>query len=359
MGSLPTPLALAPVALALLAGSWRTECDIEGMDVQVVMHGIGEPTDPHSSICRVAWLNHADLQRVSAGDLQGQIDYLFTDSRSYVPFRGRHGSVLYMENISQFQVPQDLDLVMQEKTQLLSVLMPPRDRWDELAEEIYRQAMAAIPEHVFIEDGSPETEAAAFQPYRFCILPEEDSTRHAVSPLFVRSLAYHTIAVFNGFVEVGAMVFNAIADYEPEPFDLMETLENLNRINKQLGALWHYQRIIQDQVQYRYNRPFEEKLYSQACTYIPLGKCFFVYIKPKRILNIFFLKVLRGVKAQCAGFWSTCQTPSFHWSSLASTLPGKISRSVRLSGIPGADSCGSTLVSATASSSAKAARAPP
>ena len=263
MGAVHTMLA---VAFASIAGSWRSECDIEGVDVQVLIHGIGEPSQPDRSVCRVAWLDHEDLQSVNAGDLQGQVDYLFTDSRSYVPFRQRHGSVLYLENISEFQVPEDLDSIMQEKTELLSVLMPPRDRWDELAEEIYRQAMAAMPSHVFVEDGSPETEVAAFERYRFCIIPEEDSARHAVSPLFVRSLAYHTIAVFNGFVEVGAMVFNAIADYDPEPFNLVETIETLNRHNKQLGALWHYQRIIQDMVQYRYNRPFAEKLYSQACT---------------------------------------------------------------------------------------------
>ncbi|CAE7611700.1 GALT3 [Symbiodinium sp. CCMP2456] len=265
MGAFPA-VALAPVALTPLAQGWRSECNIEGLDVQVFIHGIGERSDHDGSACRVAWLDHKDLQSADASELQGRVDFLFTDSRSYVPFRGRHGSVLYLENISEFQVPQDLDAVMQDKTQLLSVLMPPRDRWDELAEEIYRQAMATMPEHVFVEDGSLETEAAAFERYRFCIIPEEDSTRHAVSPLFVRSLAYHTIAVFNGFVEVGAMVFNAIADYDPDPFNLMETIETLNRHNKQLGALWHYQRIIQDQVQYRYNRPFEEKLYSQACT---------------------------------------------------------------------------------------------
>ena len=28
----------------------------------------------------------------------GRVDFLFTDSRSYVPFRGRHGSVARLEN---------------------------------------------------------------------------------------------------------------------------------------------------------------------------------------------------------------------------------------------------------------------
>ena len=34
---------------------------------------------------------------------------------------------------------------------------------------------------------------------------------------------------------------------------------------------------------------------SPCFTYIPLGNFTFAYIKPKRILNIFFVKVLRGV----------------------------------------------------------------
>ncbi|CAJ1380634.1 unnamed protein product [Effrenium voratum] len=173
--------------------------------------------------------------------------------------------VLFLENISEFRVPDDLDGTMAGKTELLSVLMPSPQRWDDLATEIHRQAMELMPEHVYTDDGDEDTRRRAFERYRFCLIPEDDSTRHSVSPLFIRSL-YHTIAVFNGFVEVGAMVFNAIADFDSNDFSLTETMDTLKRHNRHIGALWHYQRIIQDQVLYRYNRPFEEKLYSQACS---------------------------------------------------------------------------------------------
>eukprot|EP00913_Durusdinium_trenchii_P004090 g3789.t1 len=244
-------------------GAWRSECSIEGMEVQVGVGGLGEAREEEGKrMCRVVWLDHHDLQSLDSSELQGA-DYVFTDSRSYAPFRGRNGAVLFLENISEFK---DLDGIMEAKTQLLSVLMPSKEKWDDLAQEIYSQAMQLLPEHVYVEDGNEETLVSAFERYRFCLIPEEDSSRHSISPLFVRSLAYHTIAVFNGFVEVGSMVFNAIADFDSDNFNLVETIETLNRHNKHIGALWHYQRIIQDQVDGGYNRPFEEKLFSQACT---------------------------------------------------------------------------------------------
>ena len=52
----------------------------------------------------------------------------FVSSRRHQGVGCLAAEVLYLENISEFQVPQDLDAVMQEKTQLVSVLMPPRDR---------------------------------------------------------------------------------------------------------------------------------------------------------------------------------------------------------------------------------------
>lgn len=261
-----------------VATAWRSECDIEGLDVQVTIHGFGSDAED-APACRVVWLDHQDLQKIDASALAG-VDYVFTDSRLYAPFRGRNGALLFLENISEFHVPQDLDGIMERKSELLSVLMPSRDRWDDLATEIHRQAMELLPQHVFIDDGDEETLRSAFESYRFCLIPEDDVTRHSISPLFIRSLAYHTIAVFNGFVEVGSMVFNAIADFDPEDFSLPETIETLHRHNKHIGALWHYQRIIQDQVLYRYNRPFEEKLFSQACT---MCRLLADGVKPQRV----------------------------------------------------------------------------
>eukprot|EP00933_Yihiella_yeosuensis_P052030 TRINITY_DN50007_c0_g1_i1.p1 TRINITY_DN50007_c0_g1~~TRINITY_DN50007_c0_g1_i1.p1 ORF type:complete len:534 (+),score=83.98 TRINITY_DN50007_c0_g1_i1:159-1604(+) len=154
---------------------------------------------------------------------------------------------------------------MAEKTELLSILLPPQETWSELDQLIHDQAKARIPDHIYIDDGSLEAHRAAFLKYRFSLISNDLGSRH-VSQAFVRSVGFHCIAVYNGFVEVGAMVFNGIADFIAEPFNLDETVTTIKKHNEQLGALWHYQRIIQDQFQYRYNRPFEEKLLSQACT---------------------------------------------------------------------------------------------
>ena len=52
------------------------------------IHGPGQQDRPG---CRVAWLDHKDMQRVSSDDLS-DLDYVFTDSRAYAPFRGRNGA---------------------------------------------------------------------------------------------------------------------------------------------------------------------------------------------------------------------------------------------------------------------------
>eukprot|EP00927_Polykrikos_kofoidii_P051699 TRINITY_DN45499_c0_g1_i1.p1 TRINITY_DN45499_c0_g1~~TRINITY_DN45499_c0_g1_i1.p1 ORF type:complete len:650 (-),score=66.32 TRINITY_DN45499_c0_g1_i1:38-1696(-) len=211
--------------------------------------------------CHVAFLNHTDLA-FPAVDLSG-VDFLFTDSRSHVPFAGRRGSVHFIERLPAIEAPPNQDMLLASKTNLLSILLPPQEVWDERIEQIYAQAQTYLPDHIFIDDDTWETHAAAFSTYRFSLIA--NSLHHSVSLPFVRSIFFSTIAVYNGFVEVGAMVFNGIADFA-EPLNLFETFQTLDGHNENLGALWHYQRILQDQMQYRFNRDFEERLFSQACT---------------------------------------------------------------------------------------------
>eukprot|EP00929_Paragymnodinium_shiwhaense_P081396 TRINITY_DN42570_c0_g2_i1.p1 TRINITY_DN42570_c0_g2~~TRINITY_DN42570_c0_g2_i1.p1 ORF type:complete len:595 (-),score=113.40 TRINITY_DN42570_c0_g2_i1:63-1847(-) len=248
------------------AGSqgWRSECGIQGVDLEITVHGANPPSDA-AGVCRVAFLNHKDFVEPTSD--YSTLDVIFTDSRAVVPFAGRRDNIHFLENISEYYVPEDLDGMMTSKTQLLSVLLPLRDSeaWDDVAQAVYDQASELIPDHIYYDDGSLETHKAAFTRYRFCLISNSLSGREVSLP-FIRSVAFHTIAVFNGFVEVGAMVFNGIADFVDSPFDLHQTLSTIERHNNHLGALWHYQTILQDQLQYRYNRPFDERLLSQACT---------------------------------------------------------------------------------------------
>mmetsp|Transcript_102320 Transcript_102320/g.318728 ORF Transcript_102320/g.318728 Transcript_102320/m.318728 type:complete len:594 (+) Transcript_102320:58-1839(+) len=254
---------LVPLLLSTRAQGWRSECEIEGLEVEVSMHGVGASDDSQVRKCHVAFLTHEDIQSRTL-DLSGA-DIIFTDTMTYVPFAGRTGPIHFLENISNLYFPPDLDAVMEQKTELLSILLPPQEAWSDLAQAIFDQARTMLPDHVYIDDGSLETHAAAFTRYRFCLIADDGGNR-SISLPFIRSLGFHTIAVYNGFVEIGAMVFNGIADFLSEPFSLPDTILTINKHNEQLGALWHYQRIIQDQVRYRYNRPFEERLFSQACS---------------------------------------------------------------------------------------------
>jgi len=261
---------LLAVSCLLVAGShrhlihaWRSECDLGDFEVEVSFHGLGERSETNARKCRAVYLSDADLREFS-GDVSGA-DLIFTDSLAHVPFRGRRGHVHFIENISEFEVPDDLDGIMHLKTELLSVLMPPKEAWGDLAATVFEQARALLPDHIYTEDGSLETHAAAFSRYRFSLIVE-DLQKRTISLALVRSIAHHTIGVFNGFVELGAMFFNGVADFEASNFNLVETMDTLKKHNEHLGSLWHYQRIIQDQLQYRYNRPFEERLFSQACS---------------------------------------------------------------------------------------------
>lgn len=240
---------------------WRNECNVEGVEVEVTFHGSRPPAE---GVCRVAFLTHEDIILSGPGEPFGNPDVVFTDSLQAIRFAGRRDNVHFIENVSAFEIHADLDKVMLGKTKLLSVLVPPVERWDDLTRSIVQQAELVIPKHIYFDDGTPEAYEHAFLNYRFSLVAE--SANHTISEAFVRSVGLHTVALFNGFVEVGAMVFNGVADFFDQPFNFTDTLETVRKHNEHLGALWHYQRILQDQLQYRYNRPFAERIMSQACT---------------------------------------------------------------------------------------------
>ncbi len=56
-------------------------------------------------------MSHEDLQTMEIP----AADFVFTDSLRHVPFGGRRGNIVFLENISSFIVPADLDGVMEAK----------------------------------------------------------------------------------------------------------------------------------------------------------------------------------------------------------------------------------------------------
>ncbi|CAE8587228.1 unnamed protein product, partial [Polarella glacialis] len=249
------------------AESWRADCQIEGMDVAVALHAAPPlPEDGDlAKQCRVAWLSHEDL--AAGGHDFADLDFIFTDSLAHVPFGGRRGGVHFLENISEFWAPGDLDAVMSNKDGLLSVLLPGTDpeTWGESVQALAAQAQALLPEDIFVDDGSMETHTRAFERYRFSLIAD-DFGNVTVSLPFVRSLAFHTIPLFNGFTELATMVTQAIGDYDDSSVNLPAIIDIVKGHNDKAGVLWSYHRILQDQLQYRYNGPFEERLFSQACS---------------------------------------------------------------------------------------------
>lgn len=220
--------------------------------------------DGASRQCRVAFFTHKDLE---APDLDlRDLDFVFTDSLRHVPFGGRLGPLHFLENLSSFEPPEDLDAVMRGKTDLLSVLLPPHPTdWGEAAQILFAQAQTLLPDHTYIDDGTAAMHEAAFRTYRFSLIAEDLENR-TISLPFVRSLSYHTIPLFNGFTNLGYMVTQAIADFDPVNINLIATIATVRENNEKAGVLWSYHRILQDQLQYRFNRPFEERFLSQACS---------------------------------------------------------------------------------------------
>lgn len=62
------------------------------------------------------------------------------------------------------------------------------------------------------------------------------------------------------------MVTQAIGDWDDSISNSPYIISTVQGHNDKAGVLWSYHRILQDQLQYRYNGPFEARLQSQACS---------------------------------------------------------------------------------------------
>ncbi|CAE8583994.1 unnamed protein product, partial [Polarella glacialis] len=231
--------------------------------------------------CEVSWLSHdelaaavgdlepaADLEaKLSAHELLGPMDVILTDSLVAVPFAGRRGRVSFLEGLLAMPQPEDPDPLLAGKELLLSVLLPAAGSaaWDDpYTHEIAHQALAKLPDHTFVDDGLAETYERAFLPYRFSLVADDEA--HTVSQAFTQCLGLQTIPLFNGFVQMVTMLPRAIVPYNRSFFGLDFLRATLQDVNYDVGWLWHQYRMLQDQLRYRYSRPFEERLETFACT---------------------------------------------------------------------------------------------
>eukprot|EP00392_Amoebophrya_sp_AT5.2_P010493 g10555.t1 len=92
-----------------------------------------------------------------------------------------------------------------------------------------------------------------------------------VSMAYLRALRHHCVPVFNGFSDFGGMFYDAVMPFE-DLLNLPAFLENLNDLDHQIGALWSYQRTLQDMLYYRYRVGFEATLKQYACTICRMHK---------------------------------------------------------------------------------------
>lgn len=238
-----------------------------------VSHGSGASredaeVEQEDERCKVAWLSHKDISEYGAKEAAlDTFDFVLTDSLATVPFSSRRGRLLFLERIGEIFLPPDLDEALADKSHLLSVLLPAEGSmaWDDpVTHEIRRQALAHMPKHTFVDDGLLTTHKLAFAPYRFSLIADDES--HTVSQALIRCLGLLTVPLSNGFTALNVMMPRAIIPYNRTHFGLQAVRSTLPDINHDIGWLWNYHRLLQDQLLYRYTLPFEDRLASAACT---------------------------------------------------------------------------------------------
>lgn len=276
----PASVAVAAVAVALIARSIAEGAnalsDCRGLPLRVHLAG-GLDTPPvllhvpaeakNERGCAVAWLPYWELEQpgILEAALSG-FDFVLTDSMEVVPFAARDGRVAFLERVEMDRLA-DPDSVLVGKEHMLSVLLPQRTSraWENTSTHaIVEQAEQHIPEHTYVDDGSPEVYRQAYEKYRFSLIVDDEA--NTVSQAFVRAFEFGTVPIFNGNAALSTMMLRTIAPFDTALFSLEFIRSSMQDVNFGMGFLWQQHRMLQDQLAYRYNRPFEERLAAAACT---------------------------------------------------------------------------------------------
>eukprot|EP00927_Polykrikos_kofoidii_P071675 TRINITY_DN67923_c0_g1_i1.p1 TRINITY_DN67923_c0_g1~~TRINITY_DN67923_c0_g1_i1.p1 ORF type:complete len:732 (-),score=110.33 TRINITY_DN67923_c0_g1_i1:47-2242(-) len=218
--------------------------------------------------CSVAWMGHSDITLSGMKEaLLNAFDYVLTDSFEVVPFASRSGRLAFLERVGQIYHGPEPDDGLIAKEHLLSVLLPSEDStaWDDpFTRQIHQEAMEHMPEHTFTNDGTIGTHLRAFSSYRFSLIVDDEG--YTVSEALIRCLGFQAVPLFNGFTSFTVMTSTAVLPLNKSHFHLPVVMERLMEMNNDVGWLWHYNRMLQDQLTYRYVKPFDDRFASAACT---------------------------------------------------------------------------------------------
>ncbi len=247
--------------------------------------------------CQVAFASIDDLADYGNGtQLQG-VDHIVTDSLYHAPFMGRRGKYHFFDHNSAVVLP-DLDQVLEQKTNLISVLLPKKyDDFskitDPLEQQIIAQALQVLgPDHVYVDHGDITNYINAMGSYRFTLIFEESFGK--INPAVNHAFLLHTTPIMAGFNMMSTYFYNAVIPFEKwagREFDENVTIWNKNEkrnvtvlktkverenttfydihhhvqtLNAQTGILWNNQRILQDIIHYRYAHPWPYRFYNEV-----------------------------------------------------------------------------------------------
>ncbi|CAD7938023.1 unnamed protein product [Amoebophrya sp. A25] len=259
---------IAGMASHSSSGNENGDCSAD-VKLEIFLDYESPPRTP--DVCSVRFIGADELAK--QGETPG-FDFYFTDSLHKVPYLGRRDNWFFLERFERDYWPLDeltsidMDALMRNKTNMISMLAPAiaehePERLSYQFRMLLQQAQRIFPQHVFFDDKTDETYKRSMDPYRFCMILDDELPR--VSMAYLRALRHHCVPIFNGFSDFGGMFYDAVMPFE-DLLNLPAFLENLNDLDHQIGALWSYQRTLQDMLYYRYRQGFTSTLKQYACT---------------------------------------------------------------------------------------------
>eukprot|EP00397_Hematodinium_sp_SG-2012_P025423 GEMP01026559.1.p1 GENE.GEMP01026559.1~~GEMP01026559.1.p1 ORF type:complete len:611 (+),score=81.48 GEMP01026559.1:70-1902(+) len=257
---------VAIVYSILLCGTARGQeqrnCDIP---VQVLVH-FTPKTTPIKEACNVRFVDQSEIKAGLHPENITGYDVYFTNDFGVVPYHGRINNWYQIDFVDAWAPAENLDDIIANKTHLVSAIFPldvlvrENARWMiKLAAEMEAELG---PEHIFMDDRTEETYEKAFKRYRFSIIVDPEINRTSLA--YIRSLAYQTVPLFNGFFDYGGL-FSLLTAGFGEWSSFASTLENIRDLNNRIGSLWAFARLQLDSLAYRYPTDFPERILRHSC----------------------------------------------------------------------------------------------
>ena len=267
-GGLVFSLASAVSAIDECSMQWPPpdgKCNLD-CGATVLGHEAARHADEADFPCQVAFLTGQELHDGDSGaDFDG-VDHIVTNHFNYSAYLQRNGTYHFFDEHNIFVLP-DMDTLLEHKTELLSFIIPNKDpnTWENIHHKrLLLEAQHLIDDHIFVDDGSLEMHAAALSPYRFTIILEE--SEDFINRIMVNAFMFHTTPILAGFSLFSTYFFNGVMPIEDLPtFSISDIIYHCEELNHKTGILFNNQRINQDVLHYRYNHPWPNRFYNEAC----------------------------------------------------------------------------------------------